>query len=601
MNTHPAAKRINVDPHPRPIIEGLTPYDEVDLDKLGSADLILYITYDTIAEGHTVRLDWIGADEHGNAVNFSGPVDIDGSNFDPRTRLARIAVSNAFVVAAANGYAFAGFQPTQPRLEQSMRAFCFVGVRPRRLEHMPVAQAPQSHNLYLDPDSLGSTGATFLVPAYQAMRENDTVTLTFVGFESDGTEDETWSRPTNVTAEQVGQVLRWQVPAGQFDFIAGGYAEVNYEIAFADLPATLTSPTQTFRIGPVPVDPPRLPQLEIEGYSSGLLDPALFPNGLVLRVPANAELMVSDWLLLHFNDVFGEQQLRIDLSGLESGVITFSLAAEKLQGLDRITLGYQVAREGVAYSATVRQVDLVVRREDAPLNVLFAVAEGGDEAFNAMLPASSASAGAYIDLSGIELNDSETLEVYWEGRSELGSTKYVFDEVPTDPLNIPPVAVAANMEIGNTSVKRFPVYYRILPVGHESKKLHLRILPLPTANYSTLQCSPRRGTELHLTDIVGAHADLTLANWPFMGEGQRLVIVMVGSAGGSSRPYLIRDSAITQAEVDARVVTAELLKSILDGLDNNTPLEFNVSVDFEGEGNEGNWTQFPRMSLTLRK
>jgi len=299
--------------------------------------------------------------------------------------------------------------------------------------------------------------------------------------------------------------------------------------------------------------------------------------------------------------VFGEQQLRIDLSGLESGVITFSLAAEKLQGLDRITLGYQVAREGVAYSATVRQVDLVVRREDAPLNVLFAVAEGGDEAFNAKLPAISASAGAYIDLSGIELKDSETLEVYWEGRSELGSKKYVFDEVPTDPLNIPPVAVAANMEIGNTSVKRFPVYYRILPVGHESKKLHLRILPLPTANYSTLQCSPRRGTELHLTDIVGAHADLTLANWPFMSEGQHLVIVMVGSVGGSSRPYLIRDSAITQAEVDARVVTAELLKSILGGLDNNTQLEFNVSVDFEGEGGEGNWIQFPRMSLTLRK
>ncbi|MCO1620145.1 hypothetical protein [Pseudomonas putida] len=602
MNTHPAAERSKMAPPPRPIIEGLTPYDEVDLDKLGDEDLVLYITYDTIDKGHTIQLDWIGADEHGGAVGFSGAVDIDASNFDPKTKLASIPVSNAYVVAAANGYAFAAFKPEVPDLEESLRAFCFVGVRPRRLEHMPVAQTPQSHNLFIDPDSLGSAGATFLVPAYQAMQAKDKVTLTFVGFESDGTQDATWSRSLEVRAEDVGQVLRWQVPPEQFAFIGGGYAEVHYEIAFADLPAKLTSPMQTFRIDPIPVNPPPLlPQLEIEGYSGGPLDPLLFPDGLVLRVPAHAELMVSDWLLLHFNDVLGQQQLRIDLSCLESGVIAFKLPAERLQGLASITLGYQVAREGVAYSATKRQVDLVVRREDAPLNVLFAESEGSEEEVSARLPASKAKSGAYIDLSGIELDASETLEVYWEGRSELGNQKFTFSTVPTEPLTIPAAAVAANMELGNTSVKRFPVYYRILPSGHESQKLHLRILPLPTSNYPTLQCYPRRDTEIHLADIVGEHADLTLSSWSFMSEKQRLGITLKGTAGGKNVFYAIRDEVVSQPEVEAQLVTAKVSKTILATLDDDSQVAFLVSISFEGHAFDDSWTLFPEMSLTLRK
>ncbi|MCX2891034.1 MULTISPECIES: hypothetical protein [unclassified Pseudomonas] len=602
MNTHPAAERSNAAPPPRPTIEGLTPYDEVDLDKLGDEDLVFYITYDTIGPGQIVRVEWIGADEHGVASSFEGAVDIDDNNFDPKTLRARISVSNRFVVAATNGYAFVAFEPMQPALEPSLRAFCFVGVRPRRLEHMPVAQAPQSHNLFIDPSSLGGAGATFLVPAYQAMQAKDKVTLTFVGFESDGTEDTTWSRTTEVGEQDVGKVLRWQVPPDQFAFLGGGRAEVHYEIAFADLPATLTAPMQTFRIDPIPVNPPPLlPQLEIDGYSSGPLDPEKFPNGLVLRVPANEELMVSDWVLLNFNEVLGEQQLRIDLSCLESGVIAFNLPAERLRGLASITLGYQVAREGVAYRATERQVDLVVRREDAPLKVLFAESEGSEAGVSAYLPASKALSGALIDLSDIELAASETLEVYWEGRSALGNQKFTFSTIPTEPLVIPAAAVAANMELGDTSLKRFPVYYRILPVGHESQKLHLRILPLARSSYPTLQCYPRRDTEIHLADIVGPHADLTLASWPFMSEKQRLGIILKGARGGANVFFTIRDEMVSQPEVEAKLVTAKVLKTTLESLDDDSPLVFTVSIAFEGDAFDDSWTLFPEMSLTLRK
>lgn len=67
----------------------------------------------------------------------------------------------------------------------------------------------------------------------------------------------------------------------------------------------MKSPTQTFQVDKVPDTPPLLPALDIDNYESGLLDPELFPDGLTLRVPPNAELMVSDWLLLHFNDEWG--------------------------------------------------------------------------------------------------------------------------------------------------------------------------------------------------------------------------------------------------------------------------------------------------------
>jgi hypothetical protein len=603
MTENTASERDSADRPPRPIIEGLTPYDEIDLDELGGEALNVFITYDGIAVGQLIVFNWTGADKLGNAVGFSGDVDIADHNFDPRTKRATVSLSNAFVVAAADGYAFASFQPTFPALEESMRAFCFVGVRPHRLEHMPVAQAPKSHNLFIDPDSLGSAGATFLVPAYQAMQVADKVTLTFVGYESDGTQDDTWSKLIDVQAQHVGQVLSWNVPSSYFDFIKKGYAEVYYEIQFAAPPKRLKSPTQTFQVDKVPDTPPLLPALDIDNYESGLLDPELFPDGLTLRVPPNAELMVSDWLLLHFNDEWGEQQLRVDLSSLESGVIVFNLAKDKLKGLGRIRLGYQVAREGVAYSAAVREVELVVRREDAPLKVFFAESEGGEGEFNARLPAGNATAGAYIDLSGVTLREGETLEVYWQGRSELGNKTFVFPfgTVPAEPLNIPPAAVAANMEQGETSVKRFPVYYRIAPVGHESKKLNLRILPLARDKYPTVQCSPRRDTDLYVEDIKGTHADLTLPNWPFMSPGQHLVITLLGVAGGSPRPYPIRNSPVTQEEVDKGVINAILLKETLENLDDNSPLEFNVSVDFEGQGGSDNWTLFTPTSMTLRK
>ncbi|MEN5305396.1 hypothetical protein [Pseudomonas sp. TWI628] len=586
---------------PRPRIKDLTPYDEVDLAKLGSDDLAIYFTYDGIDVGQTVDVLWIGADQQGNPVESGLFHDVDERNFDPVNKETVFPVPNEYVTAAEGGYAFFSFKPINPVLEQSMRAFCFVGVRPHRLEHMPVAQAPQSHNLYIDPSTLGAAGATFLVPPYQAMRAKDGVTLYFVGYESNGDKDETWKKTIQVTAQDVGQVLRWQVPLEQFDFISKGHADVYYEIEFADLTSKLRSPTQTFRIDKVPDAPPLLAPLEIEGYTSGKLDPLQFLDGLVLRITGTEQLMVSDRLLLHFNDNWGVQQLRIDLSGLESGVVQFTLPFEKFDGLDRIRLGYQVAREGVAYSGAVRDVELVVRRDESPLNVFFAEAEGAGGEFNAYLPALLAKEGAYIDLSAIELLDGETLEVYWEGRSALGNLKFTFDKVPEELLHIPPAAVAANMRPGNTEAERFPVYYKIMPEQHKSKNLNLRIVPLGQSNYPTLQCTPRRGTELHMSDIGDDQATLTLPHWPFMSVGQMLVITVSGFKGGKLKVFAIRNELVREAEVSNRMVTEKLQKTSLDEFDDGSKVTFHASVNFEGDVEHDNWTVFESSWLTLRK
>jgi hypothetical protein len=287
---------------PAPIIELLNSYDELDLEKLDGADLAVFLEWPGIALGDTFLVHWRGADAQGRAFDIEGiEEDVNVSNFDPQTNRVLIQITNDFIVAADQGYAFVSYELTKPALGPSLRRFMFVGVRVDRMEHMPVAQAVESHDLCIDPSALGTNGVTFVIPPYQAMHAGDDVKLTFQGFSEDLGAEPPWTdrEPVLVDADIGLPVIR-RVPSDQFYFLQDGdYAEVHYEVTLAAGGKSLAAPLQRFRIGKLPND--RLPQLAIDNYDGGELNPIDFPYGLTLRVAAYPQLNVSDWVLLHVN------------------------------------------------------------------------------------------------------------------------------------------------------------------------------------------------------------------------------------------------------------------------------------------------------------
>ena len=84
----------------------------------------------------------------------------------PRVKFPRLRVdiANRFLKSGDQGYAFYSYERLTGTTGESLRTFSFVGVRPHRMEHMPVAQAIESHALHIDPSALGSGGVNFVAP-----------------------------------------------------------------------------------------------------------------------------------------------------------------------------------------------------------------------------------------------------------------------------------------------------------------------------------------------------------------------------------------------------------------------------------------------------
>lgn len=189
MRAPPIANRLEL--LSAPFIEIRNAYDEIDLEELGDDDLETYIQYDGIAEGDQLRIHWRGATASGEALDSVGTVvEVEQPDFDPLKKRLRVLIGNRYVSQGDQGYAFYYYERISGSPAESLRTFSFVGVRPHRMEHMPVTQAVESHALHIDPDALGSSGATFVAPPYAAMQEGDTVTLVFRGYEASGDFDE---------------------------------------------------------------------------------------------------------------------------------------------------------------------------------------------------------------------------------------------------------------------------------------------------------------------------------------------------------------------------------------------------------------------------
>ena len=584
---------------PKPEIEGLTPHDEIDLLALGDEALMTHINYPGIQGGDLLCPRWVGAAPGGALFDHIGNPYRVPDDVDPAVGVEYL-IGNDVVQDAAGGWAFYSYQVHEARPElESLRRFCYVGVRPRPgAETLSVVLAAPSHDLLVAPQALGSTMA-LLIPPYQAMQPGDRVAITLTG-EDDRGRPYTWTKNLNV--EVPGKHLQAAVERTWLRRLEGGHFDAEYVIAFKD-GHSAPSPIQRFRVDSSITPPTRLPPPSVEGLDPGEpLDPARFRDGLTIRIAPypDAGMAVSDRLLLYWlssDDVY--QVLRVDPSSIDSGALMFTLAPRWLMSSQgqAVALGYQFAREGSSLASELLNVQVLRSRElPAPI-VLDAVAEND----GGRLPAYLVTSGAFVDVPDeVDIADDEHIELHWEGDAERGR------EIVTQPINtnrprrflVSAGSIAANMERNENAVaKRFKVFYRLVRDDGsyvESEHFMLRILPLVPDDYPRLACPVARGEDLYLGDVPRG-ARCTLDPWVFIAEKQ-WVTVWVTGVFRAEVEEVIWDAEVTTQQVRNGL---ELLipRDLLEQQMLNESLTVHAHVSFD---DKYHYFEMRSLRLTLR-
>ncbi|WP_449116812.1 hypothetical protein [Pseudomonas viridiflava] len=461
---------------------------------------------------------------------------------------------------------------------------------------LPVVHVKESHALKVDPEPVSSIDVfTLAVPPYARMTCNDKITLTWQGVFDDGFDDEAWT--STQTVEVAGRVLYWSLDISYVAFIANGSALVSYSVEYADSQAgEESSPVQTFTI--VAPDTPLLPRVLIDGLVGDSLDPEAFPEGLVLKVAAYTDIQIGDDVLLYASGGQGSDDYvlawRVDQRTVDAGEITFTLEPSWLQQQlnETVDFAWQYARPGAAGSSDSLELQVKAAWRPAAPSVIGAQPElrrtvpgqGYIDAF--MLRA-----GAKVlipEEAGLSTDD--VVEVHWQGQGETGS--WITNEA--DPGNllqfsIPPSAVPANMG------KRLTVIYTVARPGEPkatSRPFDLRIVPLPVAQLSTVQCACVDAGTLRLSCVPDTGAEVTLNRWMFMAERQLVTI----RAESSVSHVVLEDEPVTSAHLDDGKVTGILSRAFLESLGEGTHLSLKVRVSFD----DGySYTEFPTVELTM--
>ncbi|MFJ4397677.1 hypothetical protein [Pseudomonas sp. NPDC089396] len=606
----PAPERRAADRKPKPTIPSLNEFAEIDVEALNGQDLQTFINFDGIENHSALWINWRGADPEGEPIDdHLSRIPVD----DPDENGVLVPIEYRHLAGAEGGWVFYSYRVDDEQAEESMRLFCYVGLRDRQgqREGLPVLHVRGSHDLVIVPDDLGTAGAELVIPAYQAMQVGDVVTLEVRRFDDEEYELRAWSTTVTVTAETVGKPLRVVMPKNQFNPIVGGRVEARYQIRLMGLTDGIDSPMQGFSVVQQTPAAPRLTAPEIEGHSGDTLDPTRFKDGVTIHVPAYAQLHIGDHVLINWlgqrTDSDALQTRRMDLSSTHSQRMFFQLDYDRLLASigDQINLTYQYARQGQALASETLGFTVAAPREDLPPpNVTGAIAEGGGGENKAYIEANSVLSGATVTIPDeVQLAPGESFEVHWCGHPGRG--QYMAD-TPTEEggrtFAIPSSAIGANMEGTNAGeTKRFPIFYRIKdaqgnPV-QDSASRNLRIWPLPSSSYKAIQIDLANSIgDVSLAAIIRANgAVLVLEPWSFMAVGALLTIRVTGDPGVDET---LRDKgAVTEKEMTDELVTQAAAVSLFQRLTLNKQFTVGVSCSFdEGES----WFEFTSLYPTLK-
>lgn len=546
-----------------PTIEGLTAFDEIDLDELGNQPLKTLIKYTGMAPDDLVRVRWLGRSIAGEAYDYTADYPIQSEHV---VKGLEVEIANSYIGDAAGGEAFYSYARLAdgPKPEAaSLRTFCYIGVRPRgKVEAPSVLQMVNSHGLIIQPDKLPSVGMTVVAPRYQAMQADDKVTLTVECYEPDGTLNDTWKKVITVGKTHLDQnAISDVVAKSYFDWIDPGYVVAYYEIEFK-VGGRLKSPVQRLEVESSSSSlPGYLDKPAIAGHTEGdPLDPNKFPNGLLVKLPKYPDIADSDQLILIWSIPGGAQYLpsRVDPSTRAADSIVFQISPELL-AISRgstVSVSYLYGREGAALSSQVLQVDVQLVRSLGVPTVEGADQDGAGDRGH-ILADSANPGGVYINVpAGIVLPD-EVLHVHWHGFGPLG--EYVAEAPFTADMplrfHIPAKYVPANMGRTQADTRfRFDVFYRLSKAADnyvDSQPYTLRIKPLDSG-LPTVDLPPG---PVSLGAMPEEGVKLSMGTWAFIAPGQLLTIVMEGvGPQGQKVEVIVRDEKpVTEPEVQRGV------------------------------------------------
>lgn len=584
--------------NPMPVIEGLTQDLEVDLDALGEVNLKFFIRGANLQLGDVVFTNWRGVDAEGVAFDLVGngtPVN------DPDNVI--VEIDNKLVTAARGGYAFLSYQVNSTAGDESLRQFCYIGLR--SASRLPVVQVLQSHGLEIVKAEV-QQHVNVVAAAYQAIQEGDSAELTVRRIRSNGTELSPFV--TQLISQQKfdGAPLEWQIPKAQLNSLdTGGHLQVSYKIKLRDGMQLEASRTQKFIIRDVIDTGTLLPVPRVENGGSDEIDPGNYTNGLPVAIDAYSQRAVGDHMVLAWMVPSGEahvQVFRLDQSSLMAKQFVLRIEHKWLvASLGAVQVFYQYGREGRSLTSEVLSLNVTTPRVTPPMPTIRRSTQKGEEPNEFGIDAYDIrNSGAYVIIPDeADLREGEEFEVHWQGEPNAGRVVITTPSAEGPRVfNVPAKYIPANM--GTTPSKRFDVLYRIVDkhTGHflDSKPVKLLVSPLEEGRYMRIDC-PDASSDGHLVLVPGG-ARLTLSRWIFINENQWLSIHFSGVAqDGTQLVGVLRDSvAVSESEVKEGVRDV-LPYEELDKLKSDSPLSVWASVSFDGT----QWWRFPTLYLTFKR
>lgn len=564
---------------PAPRIPLLGRDNVIDLEALGTDDLLTYVQYPGLAKGHVIEPNWRGRSPLGEVIDETTRQDVDDRLEDDENGNPRmpILIENAKLVGLDQGEVFYSYRQSDggPLGEESLRLFFYVGKRVGILS-LPVAQMKESHALCVDPSAIAGPALISTAP-YQAMAEGDELTFTWVAHRATGGTPTTHTIRRTLSSEDVGKTLEWSLPKAQLTLIQnGGHGVMQYQVQYADPqdPLTPESTSAEQTITAVNTHEPLLPELIVAGADSGSIDPARHPDGLPVQVPLYDSRQPGDVVTVYAQ---GDSNLLatalLDVSAVESGIITLVLDHRWLQENNGkvVELLYHYARAGASFSS--RPLTLMVRR---PLELYTPIVDkatpyddDGTGVAKGWVKAAELQTGAVIDIPDDSvIGNDDKVSMIWNG---FGDPLVV--TMPTigndRRFNIPRAAIPMNVG------KHVVIHYEVLPpdetVPHNSPSYDLDIKNFDSGWPQVQAENPKlNGGSIRLSEIIGPDMLFKLESWHFMAVGQLLNIQASGvsSTTGEVVTHPMRDEMqpLTEDEYYDGYILPALDKGFLNSL-----------------------------------
>ncbi|MFJ4433954.1 hypothetical protein ACIPZG_23780 [Pseudomonas sp. NPDC089395] len=587
-------------PNPAPEIPMQNALGEIDVEALNGQDLSFLIKDADIRFGQVIFPVWRGVAADGTPFDeldakVEVPVEYDTS------KEMTAYISNRFVEPFKGGWAFLSYKvdDAEESTPDSMRVFCYLGLRDRGgAETLSVAQARESHDRVI---VAADEGVRLLAPRYRAMQIGDRIELVGRKFNASGEEvTPPASEVHEVTKDNFGEPLQWQVAKSHFIRVQDGRVEFQYTITLAGTGQEIESPVQEFAVAraPSPVDP--LIEPTVDDFKGPPLDPGQFPDGVTVRVPVYPGIQVGDYLLLHWRSPIQLEPVvqfaRMDVSCLDTDEVVFQIGAELLEPGEHEVF-YQFARKGHALTSSALLVEFETSRSLAAPVIERTEA---DTPGTQRLAAERAILGAYVQVPDVPLRPGEHFEVHWQGHEKGGR------QITATPVQeggrrykIDPDVVAANMhQPGEVEGRRFTVFYHIVDKdgvrSAPSAAVSLRVVPVDLK--STINCLQAEfNGDLYQSKLLANGAMLDVSGallWPFAAQGQLFTLAIEDGA-------VLRNAVpVTATEHANARIQQWLSRPVYDALSDNTQYTVNGRVSFD-QGDS--WHLLTPLRLTPRK